>query len=129
MKLQRSPVVIALLGLLLFAVGATSCVNNKAEIEQTTKGFVTAYQNQQYSQALDFLSTRLRTSEGDQKLINRMQVARLFSGTSQLKDIGEPTITGDTAKVWVDVQGLLGATNSIQLSLVKENGKWKIDGF
>jgi hypothetical protein len=58
-----------------------------------------------------------------------MQVARLFSGSSKLKSVGEPIIDGNIAKVWVDIEGLLGLTNSVQLSLIKENGKWKIDEF
>ena len=58
-----------------------------------------------------------------------MQVARLFSGTAQLKSVGQPSINGNTATVWVDMEGLLGMTNTVQLSLVREKGRWKIDGF
>jgi hypothetical protein len=71
----------------------------------------------------------LRKAEGDQQLINRMKLARLFSGSSKLKSIGQPVISNDTAQVWIDIEGLLGFTNTVQLSLIKEDGKWRIDDF
>ena len=106
-----------------------SCVNNDQAIKDAVTDFITAYQNQEYSRCLDYLSNRLRSSEGDQKLINRMQLTRLFSGSSNLKNIGQPSIDGKTAKVWIDIEGLLGFTNTVELSLIKEDGKWRIDGF
>lgn len=115
--------------LLAVSIFSVACTNDKSAINEVTVGFVSAYQNQQYSLCLDYLSNRFRTSTGDQSLINRMQLARLFSGTSKLKNIGEPTLNGDSAKVWVDIEGLLGFTNSVQLSFLRENGEWKIDGF
>jgi hypothetical protein len=112
----------------VFIVPCVSCAPTKTQINEVVTNFITAYQNEQYSECLDYLSNHLRTAIGDQTLINRMQFKRLFSGSAQLKSIGEPSINGNIATVWVDTQGLIG-TNTTQLTLLKENGHWKIDGF
>jgi hypothetical protein len=121
---------ILLVSTLLVSIGTSSCAANAQDsIQDTVTQFVVAYQGQQYSRCLDYVSQRLRDSSGDQALINRMQVARLFSGTAQLKSVGQPSISGSTGTVWVDMEGLLGMTNTVKLSLIREKGRWKIDGF
>jgi hypothetical protein len=120
---------IAAVLLLLVMTFGVSCVDDTKSIEDTVSGFVAAYQGQEYSKCIDYMSKRMRTSTGDQVLINRMQVARLFSGNSSVKSIGTPSIANGRATVWVDMVGLLNITNTVQLSLVKEGGRWMIDGY
>ena len=125
---KRLGIVLMILFVLL-GIFSSSCMNEDQAIRDVVTNFVEAYKNQEYSGCLDYLSNRLRSTEGDQKLINRMQLTRLFSGSSKLKNIGQPTIDGNNAQVWIDIEGLLGLTNTVKLSLLKENGKWRIDGF
>ena len=125
---KRLGIVLMML-LVLMSIFSLSCMNDNQAIRDVVTNFIGGYQNQEYSRCLDYLSNRLRSSEGEQQLINRMKLARLFSGSSNLKNIGQPSIDGKSAKVWIDIEGLLGFTNTVELSLIKEDGKWRIDGF
>ena len=103
-----------------------SCTSDTKAIQDVATEFVTAYKNQQFSLCLDYMSNKLRESEGDQALINKLQVARLFTGTSTIRSIGTPTITKTKATVWVDLVGPLNLTSSFELTLIKEDSRWKI---
>ena len=106
-----------------------SCTSDSKAIQDVATEFVTAYKNQQYSICLDYMSQKLRDSEGDQELINRLQLARLFTGTSTIRSIGTPSISKTKATVWVDLVGPLNLTSSVELTLIKEEGRWKIYDF
>ena len=106
-----------------------SCTSDKQAIKDVVTDFLEAYQNQLYSRCLEYISEELRTTTGDQVLINRLQIARLFSGSSSIKNIGDPVIDGNNASVWIDIGGVLGLTNTIKLKLVKEKGTWMIGDF
>jgi hypothetical protein len=111
------------------ALLCVSCTNDTKAIEDVVTEFITAYKNQQYSICLDYMSNKLRDSEGDQALITRLQVARLFTGTSTIRSIGTPTITKTKATIWVDLVGPFNLTSSVELTLIKEDGNWKIHDF
>jgi hypothetical protein len=128
-KLKRYLLILVTLLILPSALLCVSCTNDTKAIEDVVTEFITAYKNQQYSICLDYMSNKLRDSEGDQALITRLQVARLFTGTSTIRSIGTPTITKTKATIWVDLVGPFNLTSSVELTLIKEDGNWKIHDF
>jgi len=114
--------------LIILPIGACG-INNEQAIEDTVVGFFTVFQNREYSRCLEYFSTRLRDNIGDERLVNELRSSRFWSGSVRLKSMGSPTIDGKTATIWVDIEGLLGVVNTTKLTLAKESGKWKIDGY
>ena len=107
-----------------------SCgINDKQAIVSTVTNFYDAYQNREYSRCIEYLSDRLRNSTGDRNVISSLQTGRLWSGFVKLNNIGDPKITGKTARVWVDIEILLGLVKSSEISLIKEGIRWKIDNI
>jgi flagellar capping protein FliD len=106
-----------------------SCTSDTKAIENVVTEFVNSYKNQQFSSCLDYLSNRLRNSEGDQSLLNKLQEKRLFTGTSTIDKIEITSITKTRATVRVELVGHLNLKSSIELSLIKEEGLWKINNF
>ena len=125
-NLKRCLLTLFTLLLLSSTLLCISCTSDTKAIQDVATEFVTAYKNQQYSLCLDYMSNKLRESEGDQALINKLQVSRLFTGTSTIRSIGTPTISKTKATVWVDLVGPLNLTSSVELTLIKEDGRWKI---
>jgi hypothetical protein len=107
----------------------TSCVvNDDQGIKNTVTGFFSAYQSESYSQCLKYLSQRLRTSESETVIIDRLQDARVF--IESLNGMETPVITDKSAMIWVDV--MIGGMSArqvmkIQMFLIKEESRWKID--
>jgi hypothetical protein len=128
-SLKRCLLTLFALLLLSSTLLCISCTSDSKAIQDVATEFVTAYKNQQYSICLDYMSQKLRDSEGDQELINRLQLARLFTGTSTIRSIGTPSISKTKATVWVDLVGPLNLTSSVELTLSKEEGRWKIYDF
>ena len=116
--------------LILISTASWSCVNDAQSIETVVTDFMTAFEKREYSRCLDYLSTRLRMREGDQQIVNTMQYDVLWSGIKKLKSLGTPTISGNMAEIWIDTTDLLGiTTKTVKFSLIKEDGKRKIDDF
>ena len=125
-KLKKCLLLVVMLSCALLAV---SCSNDTQAIKTVVTDFVTTYQNQQYSVCLDYTSNHVRTSTGDQALTNKLEVANLFLGTTEIKSITILTISRTRATVRVDMVGFANIKNSKQLTLIKESGHWKIDDF
>ncbi len=121
--------VVVFILILSFASITMSCESDSKAIEDVTTEFVTAYQNQQYSTCLVYLSNRLRNSEGDQNLINRLQTAKLFPEGFTLGNVDKPTVDKTKATVLVVMVGPLNLTSKVELSLIKEDNVWKINDF
>jgi len=104
-------------------------INDEQAIVSTVTNFYEAYQNREYSRCIEYISSRLRNSEGDRNVMNSLQSGRLWSGFVQLKSVGNPKISGNTARVWVDIEKILGLVTSTEVSLIKEGGSRKIDNL
>ena len=72
--MKRRLLIVVMALLIIVNVFGSSCVNNDQAIRAVATDFMAAYQNQEYSRCLDYLSNHLRRSSGDQQLINRMQL-------------------------------------------------------
>jgi hypothetical protein len=108
----------------------TSCAaDDDQSIKDSVTGFFTAYQSESYSQCLKFLSQRLRTSESETAIIDKLQSGRVF--IESLNSIGIPEITDKSAMIWVDVivgNGMMERqAMKLQIFLIKEGSGWKID--
>ncbi len=98
-------------------------------ITQVMTSFVYAYQHNQYNLCLDYCSTRLRNDVGDKTLIGRMQRSREFTSDTVIERIGNPSVNGGRANVYIYTTGISGVPSVVKYSLTKEGGKWKIDGL
>jgi hypothetical protein len=116
--------------LIVLAVGSLACaVTDEEAIQQTVTGFFTAYENKEYSHCLEFLSERLKASVGEEEIINRLRTAQFLGDFTRLKSMGELEIRGLTATIWVDLEGFLDTVKTAQVSLVKEDGNWRISNY
>ena len=123
-------VLILIILLTVSAAGSLSCaISDEEAIEETVTGFFTAYENKEYSRSLEFLSERLKMSLGDEEIINRLRTAQFLGDFTRLKSMGELKIGSATATVWVDLEGFLDIVRTVQVSLIKENGNWKINSY
>ena len=105
---------------------STACrVDNSLEIKNTITAFYNAFQNKEYSHCLEFISESQRATKGDRDIIDIIQGGRVFF--VQLKSIGEPKISGNSAIIWIDAEFLNGMVLSQEISLIKEGNSWKID--
>jgi hypothetical protein len=114
--------------LALILITPLACTPAKTQITDTVNGFVKAYQAQEYDKALGYFSASIRKINGDERLIDSAKLQKLFADSAQLESIGEPSIDGKRATVWVDITSPDGTVEE-QFSLVRENWSWKIDGF
>jgi hypothetical protein len=128
---MKSFILITLVTLLIvLAVGSLACaVTDEEAIQQTVTGFFTAYENKEYSRCLEFLSERLKASVGEEEIINRLRTAQFLGDFTRLKSMGELEIRGLTATIWVDLEGFLDTVKTAQVSLVKEDGNWRISNY
>jgi len=98
-------------------------------IQETTSEFINAFLNDQFSRCLDFMADSRRDIEGDISLIDWLYARRMIRDIAIILYIGEPTIAGTTATLWLDVKSALGIVSTIQISLVKEGDEWRIYNF
>ncbi len=107
--------------------GASACaVTDEEAIQQTVTGFFTAYENREYSRCLEFLSERLKASAGEEEIIETLRTAQALGDFTKLKSMGELKVGSTTATVWVDIEGFADIVKTVQISLVKEGGEWRI---
>jgi hypothetical protein len=104
-------------------------VGDRVAVEDTVVGFFSAFEQSEYSRCLDFISQRQRNDKGDQYWISEFQSQRFWDGKATLRSMGEAQIGGRTATIRVDVEGLSGIVNSVQVHLVKEKDHWMISRF
>ena len=128
MKIFKLTTLLALLILLVFS-SSTCAVTDEEAIQQTVTGFFTAYQNQEYSRCLEFLSEELKASLGEEEIIERLRTAQFLGDFTRLKSMGEFKIGTTRATVWVDIEGFAGIVKTTQLTLVKEDGNWGISVY
>lgn len=116
--------------LIIFVVGLLGCaVTDEEAIRQTVEGFFTAYENEEYSRCLEFLSEELKASLGEEEIIDRLRAAQFMGDFTKLKSMGELKLGTTTATVWVDIEGFADTVKTTQLSLVKEDGNWRISVY
>jgi hypothetical protein len=116
--------------LVVFGLGSLACaVSDEEAIRETVTSFFAAYENQEYSRALEFLSDLLKDSTGEAEIIETMRSAQILGDFTKLKSMGELEIDFNTATIWVDLEGFADIVRTTQVSLVKEDGIWKIHGF
>ena len=128
MKIFKLITLVVLLFVLVF--GSSACaVTDEEAIQQTVTGFFTAYENREYSRCLEFLSERLKASLGEEEVIDRLRTAQFLGDFTKLKSMGELKIGSTTATIWVDTEGFLDIVKTVQVSLVKEDGIWKINNY
>jgi hypothetical protein len=129
-RIQRVLLVALVSSTLFSTLFLVACVDDNQAIEDTITEFIVAFDDQQFSRCLELYSSRLRFSEGDTNLLQRLHDERAWDFNVSLKSIGEPQISGVNAVVWIDYQtGLLQTVNTKQIYLTKENGEWKIDNI
>ena len=130
-EIMKTFKLITLLALLIVLVsGALACaVTDEEAIQQTVTGFFTAYENREYSRCLEFLSERLKAGTGEAEIIETLRTAQALGDFTKLKSMGELEIGSTTATVWVDIEGFAGIVKTVQVSLVKEDGEWKIHTY
>ena len=118
----------ALLIMLMPSPLACAVTDEKA-VQQTVTGFFTAYEKKEYSRCLEFLSEKLKASLGEEEIINRLRTAQFLGDFTRLKSMGELKLGSTTATVWVDLEGFSDIVKTVQVSLVKEDGNWKISSY
>ena len=128
MKIFKLTTLLALLIVLVFS-SSTCAVTDEEAIQQTVTGFFTAYQNQEYSRCLEFLSEELKASLGEEEIIERLRTAQFLGDFTRLKSMGEFKIGITRATVWVDIEGFAGIVKTTQLTMVKEDGNWRISVY
>ncbi len=128
MKVMKLIILVTLLLALLS--GALACeVSDEKAIRDTVTGFFEAYENQEYSRTLEFLSEKLKAAEGEAEIIETLRATQILGDFTRLKSMGELEIDFNTATIWVDLEGFAGIIRTTQVSLVKEDEEWRIHGF
>ncbi|NIM05164.1 MAG: hypothetical protein GTN65_06010, partial [Armatimonadetes bacterium] len=89
-------------------------------IRQTVTDFFEAYENQEYSRTLEFLSEKLKAAEGEAEIIETLRATQILGDFTRLKSMGELEIDFNTATIWVDLEGFADIIRTTQVSLVKE---------
>jgi len=116
--------------LIMLMTGPLACaVTDEKAVQQTVTGFFTAYEKKEYSRCLEFLSERLKASLGEEEIINRLRTAQFLGDFTRLKSMGELKTGSTTATAWVDLEGFSDIVKTVQVSLVKEDGNWKISSY
>lgn len=119
--------------LMIVVIGLSGCGIlpgfEKQAIKDTVTEFYDSYNNENYAHLLELLSSDLRAKEGDSRLLSQIKTLRLLSGATTLREIGEPTINGSTATIWVTTQQFLLGNVPRQLTLKRESLNWKVSDF
>jgi len=121
------PVTLAIIIVLTIFAGACG-QDDELQIRETMTGFLTAYNDEDFSGSLDYISDNLRSDKGDEKIIADLQEGRASGGTAILESVRKLEIDGKKAKISVSFQGFMGQVMTVQFPLIKESGNWKIDG-
>ena len=137
MKWWRSILLVVLIMILPVMSGCAygSRISADEAIQDTIVEFYDAYLIEDFTSCLEMLSTRLRTDEGDENLVNRMKSVNTVVVPILVDEMGEPLIDGLTGTIWVTFlspllepsSSLGGQTQPIRHALVKEDDKWKLD--
>lgn len=108
----------------ILALGA--CGNNNAEaINDVVNSFYSAWNNRDFEQCLELFSSISGYSEED---IESISAARENTGELTITGLGEPVVSGTTATILAEITPSEYEPESIEIPLVKEGGKWKLEG-
>lgn len=125
---HKIPAIILTILVVLTAFAGACGQDNEQLIRETMTGFLTAYNDKDFSGCLDYMSDSLRNARGDEKLIADLQEGRASSGTAILESVRNLEIDGKKANISVRFQGFMGQVLTVRFPLIKESGNWKIDG-
>lgn len=121
------PVILSITVVLATFAGACG-QDDEQLIRETMAGFLTAYNDEDFSGCLDYVSDNLRNAEGDEKIMADLQEGRASSGAAILDSVRNLEIDGKKANVSVSFQGFMGQVLTVKFPLIEESGNWKIDG-
>ena len=126
MKGTKGLLVIVLLLVVLAAVSAGCAKSDTAAIEDTIRVYFNAWNAQNYEELLSYIPGIGELSEQDKATVMSMiKTQRETMGEITLQKIENIAISDSTAKA--DVTGTVGnTTNTGELTLVKEDGAWKV---
>ncbi len=124
----KIPAIILTILVVLTAFAGACGQDDEQLIRETMTGFLTAYNDKDFSGCLDYMSDSLRNARGDEKLIADLQEGRTSSGTAMLESVRNLEIDGKKANISVRFQGFMGQVLTVRFPLIKESGNWKIDG-
>ena len=93
--------------------------------EKTISAFMDALKNRDGQGAYDQLSTHLQSTTNEQQYINTI---RTWGGAVSSYSINNVQVNGNNATADVSVTALFFLTATYSVTLVNENGTWKIDG-
>src|SRR5438067_1369092 len=115
---MRLPKIVSFSAMLLFASVSAGQQSDPAAVVLLAGKLHTALASKDVEGALALWSA---------KSPQRDAVRKLLASESQLseKTVGEPEISGDRARVWVD-RDVAGKTTKLVLECVKEQGEWKL---
>ena len=124
----KIPAIILTILVVLTALAGVCGQDDEQLIRETMTGFLTAYNDEDFSGCLDYMSDSLRNAKGDEKLIADLQEGRASSGTAILESVRKLEIDGKKAKISVTFQGFMGQVVTVRFPLIRESGNWRIDG-
>lgn len=93
--------------------------------EKTISAFMDALKNRDGQGAYNQLSTHLQSLNNEQQYINTI---RTWGGVVSSYSISNVQVNGNNATADVSVTALFFLTANYTVTLVNENGTWKIDG-
>jgi len=114
--------------LMLIIVVLVGCSSSSPS--KTVNGFYNAVNNGDYKKAISFFSSRVIQSVGIQKLQLAIQYQKQYvdsKGGIKKLNIKDEQIYDKNALVVIEIQYGDGTSESGNVPLVKESGKWKID--
>jgi len=114
----------------LFAFLAFFVTSCSASPSSVVKNFYNAVENNQYEKAAGYLSSNAISTFGlsklEQVIASQADILIAQGGVKSL-EITDESIVDDYATVTLKITMENGSVSSDKVSLVKEDGKWKID--
>ena len=125
---HKIPAIILTILVVMTAFAGACGQDDELLIRETMTGFLTAYNDEDFSGCLDYISDNLRSARGDEKIIADLQEGRTSGGAAILESVRKLEIDGKKANISVSFQGFMGQVMTVQFPLIKESGNWRIDG-
>jgi len=123
-RIIRRIVLTAIIVLPILALGA--CGNSDSEdIKVVVNSYYGAWNDSDFEGCLQLFSSSLGYTEDT---IESMSEAREITGELTITDLEEPVITGITATIIAEIVPPDQESESVEIPLVKEDGKWKLAG-
>ena len=121
-RITRLTVVMSFILLSILVFGACGSNDNEV-IRDVVNSFYSAWNDNDFERCLDLLSSNSGYSEDN---IENMNEARENSGELIVTSLEKPVVSGETATILAEVTSTNQQAESLEISLVKEDGHWKL---